>query len=209
MKRRVAWASALLAAVLVAVLLAGCLSWIKARFYIDHMESEGRLERLQVSRVVETLRLAPGSVVADIGAGSGVFTRAFAKELAPGVVYAVDINQNLLEHIERTANEAGLTNVETVLGSEGDPRLPEPIDLAFICDVLHLMDDPELYLKGLHPHVRPGGRVAIISFIRNWPPMVKQFTAEELENWMKQAGFARVERHDFIVDQYLVIYQRS
>jgi ubiquinone/menaquinone biosynthesis C-methylase UbiE len=209
MKRTVAWVAPLLAAVLVAALLAGCLSWIKARFYIDHMESEGRLERLQVDRVVETLRLATGSVVADIGAGSGLFTRAMATEVAPGVVYAVDINENLLEHIERTANEAGLTNVKTVLSSERDSRLPEPIDLAFICDVLHLMDDPELYLKGLHAHVRPGGRVAIISFIRNWPPMVKQFTAEELENWMKRAGFALVERHDFIVDQYLVIYQRS
>jgi ubiquinone/menaquinone biosynthesis C-methylase UbiE len=190
-------------------LFAGGLSWIKARFYIDHMESQGRLDRMQVDRVVQTLQLVPGSVVADIGAGSGLFTRAMAKEVAPAVVYAVDINPNLLTHIEEGAKQAGLVNVKTVLATEGDPRLPEPVDLVFICDVLHLMDDPELYLKGLDSHVRPRGRVAIISFVRNWPPLANQFSADELERWMKQAGFAPVEKHDFIPDQYLMIFERS
>ena len=209
MWRIAALATALLAAAAAIALLAGGLSWIKARFYIDHMESQGRLERIQVERVVETLKLVPGSAVADIGAGSGLFTRAMAKEVAPGVVYAVDINPNLLTHIEKSAKQAGLANVKTVLATEDDSRLPEPIDLLFICDVLHLMDDPELYLKGLHPHVRAGGRVAIISFVRNWPPLANQFSAAELERWMKLAGFAPVERHDFIPDQYLMIFERG
>lgn len=198
----------LLAAVAIA-LLAGGLSWIKALFYIDHMETENRVERMQVDRVVETLQLAPGSVVADIGAGSGLFTRSLARELASGVVYAVDINPNLLTHIEKDAKQAGLANVKTVLAGERDPRLPEPVDLIFICDVLHLLDDPEQYLRELQAHLRPGGRVAIISFVRNWPPMSNQFSADELERWMQQAGFAPVERHDFIPDQYLAIFERS
>ena len=88
-------------------------------------------------------------------------------------------------------------------------RVLEPLDLIFICDVLHLMDDPELYLKGLDSHVRPKGRVAIISFVRNWPPLANQFSAEQLERWMEQAGFSPVERHGFIPDQYLMIFERS
>jgi ubiquinone/menaquinone biosynthesis C-methylase UbiE len=190
-------------------LLAGGLSWIKARFYIDHMENPGRLERMQVERVVETLKLVPGSAVADIGAGSGLFTRTLAKAVAPGVVYAVDINPNLLAHIEKSAKEAGLANVKTVLATEGDPRLPEALDVIFICDTLHLIAGPERYLRELHGHVRPGGRVAIISFIQNWPPVGNQFSADQLERWMKQAGFALAERHDFITDQYLMIFERS
>ena len=190
-------------------LLAGGLSWIKARFYIDHMENPGRLERMQVERVVETLKLVPGSAVADIGAGSGLFTRTLAKAVAPGVVYAVDINPNLLAHIEKSAKEAGLANVKTVLATEGDPRLPEALDVVFICDTLHLIEGPERYLRELHGHVRPGGRVAIISFIQNWPPVGNQFSADQLERWMKQAGFALAERHDFITDQYLMIFERS
>ena len=209
MWRVAALAAALLITGVAVALLAGGLPWIKARFYIVHMERQDRLERMQVERVVQTLQLVPGSVIADIGAGSGLFTRTLAKAVAPGVVYAVDINPNLLAHIEKSAKEAGLANIKTVLATEGDPRLPEPLDLVFICDVLHLMDDPELYLKGLDSHVRPKGRVAIISFVRNWPPLANQFSAEQLERWMEQAGFSPVERHDFIPDQYLMIFERS
>jgi SAM-dependent methyltransferase len=160
MWRVTALGAALLMAGVAAALLAGGLSWIKARFYIGHMETDDRVEHMQVERVVQELQLVPGSVIADIGAGSGLFTRAMAKAVAPGVVYAVDINANLLAHIEESAKEAGLSNIETVLATEEDPRVPEPLDLIFICDVLHLMDDPELYLKGLDPHIRPNGRVA-------------------------------------------------
>ena len=209
MWRVVAIGTALLIVGVAIALLAGGLSWIKARFYIDHMENPGRLERMQVERVVETLKLVPGSAVADIGAGSGLFTRTMAKVVAPGVVYAVDINPNLLTHIEKSAKQAGLANVKTVLATEDDSGLPEPLDLIFICDVLHLMDDPELYLKGLDSRVRPKGRVAIISFVRNWPPLANQFSAEQLERWMEQAGFSPVERHGFIPDQYLMIFERS
>ena len=122
---------------------------------------------------------------------------------------SVDINPNLLAHIEKSAKEAGLANIKTVLATEGDPRLPEPLDLVFICDVLHLIEGPERYLRELHGYVRPGGRVAIISFIQNWPPVGNQFSADQLERWMKQAGFALAERHDFITDQYLMIFERS
>jgi ubiquinone/menaquinone biosynthesis C-methylase UbiE len=209
MWRVVAIGTALLIAGVAIALLAGGLSWIKARFYIDHMENPGRLERMQVERVVETLKLVPGSVIADIGAGSGLFTRTLAKAVAPGVVYAVDINPNLLAHIEKSAKEAGLANIKTVLATEGDPRLPEALDVVFICDTLHLIEGPERYLRELHGHVRPGGRVAIISFIQNWPPVGNQFSADQLERWMKQAGFALAERHDFITDQYLMIFERS
>lgn len=209
MWRVVAIGTALLIVGVAIALLAGGLSWIKARFYIDHMENPGRLERMQVERVVETLKLVPGSAVADIGAGSGLFTRTLAKAVAPGVVYAVDINPNLLAHIEKSAKEAGLANIKTVLATEGDPRLPEALDVVFICDTLHLIEGPERYLRELHGHVRPGGRVAIISFIQNWPPVGNQFSADQLERWMKQAGFALAERHDFITDQYLMIFERS
>jgi ubiquinone/menaquinone biosynthesis C-methylase UbiE len=209
MWRVAALGTALLIAVVAIALLAGGWTWIKARFYIDHMERPERLERVQVNRVVKTLQLAPGSAVADIGAGSGLFTRAMAKEIAPGVVHAIDINPNLLAHIEKSARESGLTNIETILAAEDDPRLPEMLDLVFICDTLHYIEDPERYLRELHAHVRPGGRVAIIDFFRNWPPMSNQFSPGQLESWMKGAGFALVERHEFIEDQYFLIFKRS
>jgi ubiquinone/menaquinone biosynthesis C-methylase UbiE len=208
MWRIAALATALLLAAAIA-LLAGGWTWIKAQFYIDHMERPERLERVQVDRVMQALELAPGSMVADIGAGSGLFTRAMAKKVAPGIVYAVDINPNLLTHIEKSALEVGLANIETVLASEDDPHLPEALDLVFICDTLHYIPEPARYLSELYAHIRPGGRVAIIDFFRNWPPMSNQFSPDQLESWMKSAGFARVGKHDFIEDQYLLVFQRD
>jgi ubiquinone/menaquinone biosynthesis C-methylase UbiE len=201
--------TAALAGLVALALLAGGWSWVKAQFYIDHMESQGRLERIQVERVLQALELVPGSRVADIGAGSGLFTRAMAKKVAPGVVYAVDINPTLLSHIEKSAEEAALVNIETILAAEDDPHLPEALDLVFICDTLHYIPEPAQYLSQLRAQVRPGGRVAIIDFFRNWPPMSNQFSPEQLESWMESAGFARVARHDFIEDQYVLIFQRS
>jgi len=209
MRRLAAIGTAVLIAGVAIALLAGGWTWIKAQFYIDHMERQDRLERIQVERVVQALELAPGSVVADIGAGSGLFTRAMAKGVAPGVVYAVDINPNLLTHIEKSAEEAGLTNIETVLAAEDNPRLPEPLDVVFICDTLHFIGEPERYLRELHGRVRPGGRVAIIDFLRNWPPMTDHLSADDVEGWMKLAGFALVAKHDFIADQYFLIFERG
>ena len=209
MRRLVALGAALLAIGVAIALLAGGWTWIKARFYIDHMERQDRRERMQAERVVRKLELVPGWVVADIGAGSGLFTRAIAKEVAPGVVYAVDINPNLLTHIEKTAEDAGLANIRTVLATEDDPRLPATLDLVFICDTLHYIEEPEQYLRELHAHVRPGGRVAIIDFFRNWPPMSNRFDADGLESWMKLAGFALVEKHDFLADHYFLIFERD
>jgi ubiquinone/menaquinone biosynthesis C-methylase UbiE len=202
-KRRVL--RALLAA---PILFSGSCDRIKARFYIDHMEREERLGIIQVERVVESLHLAPGSRIADIGAGSGLFTRALAKKADRGAVYAVDINSGLLEHIAQTAREQDLANIHTVLAREDDPRLPEPVDLVFICDTLHYIDNPERYVGNLSSRVVEGGRVAIVDFFRNWPPMSDEFSREQLESWMSRAGFVLVEEHDFLEDRYFLIFER-
>lgn len=189
------------------LLFGGC-SGIKAKFYIGHMEREERLETLQVERVVETLQISPGMRVADIGAGSGLFTRPMAKKARSGVVYAVDINTELLEHIEKTAKREHIANIKTVAAAEGDSNIPEPVDLIFICDTLHYIDKPDLYLKKLYQHMRPKGRTAVINFYRNWPPGSNKFSAETLDAWMDEAGFDSIERHDFPRDRYFAIFQR-
>jgi arsenite methyltransferase len=193
---------------LIPISLSSMCDWVKARFYIDHMEREERLNVIQVERVVDTLNLAPGSTIADIGSGSGLFTRPLANRANPGVVYAVDINADLLEHVVDTAKEAGISNIKTIHASEDDPNLPRSVDLIFICDTLHYIYFPDQYVTKLRSYVNPGGRVAIINFFRNWPPMSNRFKREQLESWMRQAGFELVAAHDFLEDRYFLIYQR-
>ena len=109
-----------------------------AEDYIKLLETERRVESLQVERVIESLELKPGMRVADLGSGSGLFTRPLAKKVgSAGLIYAVDVDAKLLEHVAKTSGAAGLGNVITVLGEFADPKVPEPVDLITIIDTLH------------------------------------------------------------------------
>ena len=181
-----------------------------AEEYIKLLESERRIEGLQVAKVVEALKVRPDDRVCDLGAGSGLFTRPLARKAGgKGVVYAVDIDSELLKHVERTAQEQKLANIKPILASETDPKLPEPVDLITIIDTLHHIGNRGEYLKGLKKYLRPGGRVAVIDFSRNWPAGHEKmvYTVGDLDGWMTAAGFKRVEQHDFLDNDFFVVYR--
>lgn len=167
-------------------------------------------ERRQVDRIIETLSLSPGQLVADLGAGDGIFTRPLARKVGDtGIVYAIEIKQKLLKKIERKAREQGLRNIRPVLAAEDDPKLPEPVDLILIIKVLHHISYQEAYLKNLRRYLKPEGRVVIIDFSDRWPWFhgKMKYSLAELDMWMKAAGFVQVEKHDFVKDNFFVIYR--
>jgi cyclopropane fatty-acyl-phospholipid synthase-like methyltransferase len=183
-----------------------------AEEYARILEGAERVAKLQVPRVVETLGLKPGGLVADLGSGSGLFTRPIARAVAPnGIAYAVDIDEALLTIVERSAREAGLGNVRTVLAAPDDPKLPQPVDLVFICDALHHFGDKPAYLKMLPRYVTPGGRIAVIDFEEDWPAGHDRmrYTPADLDTWMKAAGFTRVGSYDFLENSFFVLYRRQ
>lgn len=178
--------------------------------YVKLLESESRIGGLQVTRVVEALKVKPGDRICDLGSGSGLFTRPLAQKTgAKGVVYAVDIDSELLKHVEQTAQQQKLTNIKPILGSETDPKLPEPVDLITIIDTLHHIGNQEIYLKGLKKYLKPNGRIAIIDFSKNWPAGHEKmaYTVKDLDGWMSAAGFKRAEQHDFLDNDFFVVYQ--
>jgi arsenite methyltransferase len=177
--------------------------------YAKFLEGAERVAKMQVPRVVAALGVKPGMKVADIGSGSGLFTRPVAKIAAPGTVYAVDIDEALLKIVARSAKDAGLSNIETVLGAAGDPRLPSPVDLIFICDTLHHIANPGEYLKGLRRYLTPTGRIAVIDFKGSWPEGHEklQFSTAQFEAWMKDAGFTPAESFDWLENSFFVIYR--
>ncbi len=178
--------------------------------YIKLLESERRIEGLQVTNVIKTLKVKSGQRIADIGAGSGLFTRPIAQKVGDkGVVYAVDIDPALLKHVESTAQEQKLANIKTVLASETDPKLPEPVDLIVVIDTLHHISNQAAYLKGLKKYLKPDGRIAIIDFSKDWPAGHEKmiYTVETLDGWMTAAGFKRVEKHDFLDNNFFVVYR--
>jgi arsenite methyltransferase len=181
--------------------------------YAKFLERDQRATRLQVDRVIATLRLQPGQHVADLGSGSGLFTRPIARAVGPdGVVYAIDVDEGLLRIVDRTSKEQGLTNVQIVRAKEKESAIREPVDLIFICDTLHHLPKPQAeYLKGLRKSVKPGGRVAIIDCARNWPAGHEnlRYDPKEADEWMKDAGFTREESYDFIEDNFFYVYRLS
>ena len=134
--------------------------------WVNVFERPGREVYDKRHEIVKALELKPGMVVADIGAGTGLFTRLFAKQLGQsGKVYAVDISENFITNILHTAREQGLENIEGVVNDQKNTRLPaDSVDLAFITDTYHHFEFPLTMLASIHQALRTGGILVIIDF---------------------------------------------
>jgi cyclopropane fatty-acyl-phospholipid synthase-like methyltransferase len=180
-----------------------------AEDYIKLLEGERRVENLQVPKVIETLKIKSNHKVADIGSGSGLFTRPLAKHISKGTVYAVDIDQKLLDYVAKTSAEEKLTNVKTILAPEDDPKLPEKVDLIVIIDTMHHIANQPTYVKTLKKYLRKNGRLVIIDFSKTWPAGHEKmvYKLEDLNGWMKAAGYKQVESYDFLDNNFFVVYR--
>jgi ubiquinone/menaquinone biosynthesis C-methylase UbiE len=179
--------------------------------YARFLENRERVERMEVSRVVDALALKSGQHVVDLGSGSGLFTRALARAVAPdGVAYAVDIDPALLRIVEDSAKRSEIKNLTTILAAPDDPKLPQPVDLIFICDTFHHLPDKPTYARTLHRYLKPGGRVAVIDFTNEWPGGhdAMRYAPEDLERWMTGAGFVHDQSFDFPKNSFYVIYKQ-
>ena len=133
-----------------------------AKEWIATLERPDRVAGLKTAEVIEKLELKKGDVVADLGAGTGVFAWPLARAVAPGAVYAVEVDDEFVAHLKQRVKEQGLTNVTVARGKFEDPLLPGKIDLAFFSDVLHHIANGDAYLKTVAGYLKPGGRIAVI-----------------------------------------------
>jgi ubiquinone/menaquinone biosynthesis C-methylase UbiE len=136
--------------------------------YIATFESDSREIYAKRLEVLSSLGLTPGMAVADVGAGTGLFTRLFAEKVGPtGKIYAVEISPEFLSHIADDARKRGQTQVITVLGSQESTNLPQDsVNLAFLCDVYHHLEKPSKTLASIRRALKPGGRLVVIDFDR-------------------------------------------
>ena len=184
--------------------------------WIARLERPERIKELRVDYIIEHLKLKPGMVAADLGAGAGVFAYPLARAVgAKGKVYAVDVDHGFIDYIQKRAKEQQLANLQAILGKFEDPLLPEKIDLAFFHDVLHHVDKREAYLKTVAGYLKPGGRIAVVELDVTRPDASHrddpklQVRKEELQQWMTAAGLVRSEEIPLAEDKWFVIYTQE
>lgn len=162
--------------------------------------------------VVRALAIRPGMRVADLGAGTGYFSRHLSAAVGPaGTVFAVDTEPNLVAHVRERAEKEKTPNVVPILASLDNPRLPvESADLILIVDTFHHLDDRLVYARNLRRFLRPGGRVAIIEWqtreLPVGPPADHKLPRAEVMEEMTAAGYELVAEPDVLPYQYFVIF---
>ena len=175
------------------------------------LERAEREEEEAPSKALDALDLKPGMVVADIGAGSGYYASRMAKRVGPtGRVYATDIQQGMIDILERRIKIEGLTNVTTVLGGMDDPKLPpRSIDLAIMVDVYHELQQPQVFLQRLKESFKPGGRLVLLEFRKEDPKVpileVHKMSVAEVKQELEAEGFVLDKVIDVLPWQHIIV----
>ena len=187
------------------MLVTGCTALKRCAY-----EGFSRDEWQQPDKVIQSLRIRPGSVIADLGSGSGYFTLRLAKATGPtGKVYAVDVDSAISEAVKERAKKEQVDNVDIVLAAPDDPRLPEPVDLIFTSNTYHHIDNRIDYFAALIKHLRPSGRLAVIDYDRTaWlEGLWGHYTPEEfIKRELEQAGYELQNDFDFLDRQSFLLF---
>ena len=163
-------------------------------------------------QIMDALGIADASVVADIGAGSGWFTIRLARRVGPrGIVYAEDVQKEMINAISRRVVREGFNNVKPWPGSNNDPRLPaSALDAVLMVDVYHEVADRVTMLSNLAKALKPQGRLGIVDFRLDGtgpgPAPEERISPDVVVNDAKKAGLKLIRQEPFLPFQYFLIF---
>lgn len=178
------------------------------------LERESRELEEQPRKAIKMMNLKPTDVVADIGAGSGYFSFRMAPKVPQGKVLAVDIQKEMTDAVDKTAKEKKVTNVETILSTVEDPKLPEgKVDVALMVDAYHEFDHPREMMDGIVKGLKPGGRVILVEY-RAEDPNVNilphhKMTIDQAKKEMTAVGLEFVESKEDLPQQHFMIFKKK
>jgi len=183
-----------------------------SKAYIAMLEDPARDAYQKPHEVLTALDLKEGETIADIGAGAGYFSFRFARHVgSSGRVYAVDVNPDMIVHMNRQIRDLGLDNVRTILASPDDPLLPDhSVDRFFICETWHHIENHAQYLALMKEMLKPGGQVIVIDFQKKelpvGPPMEMKASREDVMHEFEQSGFRLAREHTLLPYQYFLVF---
>lgn len=185
--------------------------------WVNRFERPGREIYDRRFDILHASALSPGMDVADIGAGTGLFTRLFSREVgAQGKVYAVDISRPFVENILYQGREQGLMNIEGVVNSPGDVMLEEgSIDLAFTVDTYHHFEYPQSMLASIRKALRSGGRLIVVDFRKqpgvssDWVMKHVRASKDKVIEEITSAGFVLIDDKPFLRANYFLVFRKA
>ena len=184
--------------------------------WVNQFESRGREVFDRRFDILQASSVSPGMDVADIGAGTGLFTRLFSRELgSEDKVYAVDISRTFVENILRESRELGLKNVVGVVNTPVDAMLEaDSIDLAFTVDTYHHFEYPRSMLASIHKALRTDGRLIVIDFIKqagkssNWVMGHVRADKKKVIEEITSAGFMLIDDKPLLRSNYFLEFRK-
>jgi len=181
----------------------------------SYMDDPRRVEWQMPEKVLDYLLLKEGDTVADVGAGTGFFSMKFARRVGKsGLVYALDVDESMIKHMEKRAKKEGVANLRAQLAPFNSPGLPKGVaDLIFICDTYLFFENRPEYLLRVGESLKKGGRLAIISFnyraeIPGAPPRHMMISKEQTISEIQQAGFALEADFLFLPYQDFLVFRK-
>lgn len=210
-----------LLAILLAIAPAGAVQEQREHIRLFPPENLGLLEPpdrdvwQRPEQIMDALRIADGSVVADLGAGSGWFTIRLARRVGPnGRVYAEDIQREMFAALKLRVKREGLQNVVPVLGDPSDPKLPAgALDAVLIVNAYYEMEEPVLLLRHVAASLNAKGIVGIVDFTKKGfgpgPPMDERVETGRVIGDAQSAGLRLHSQPDILPYQYLLVFERA
>ncbi len=182
---------------------------------VPWLERAERLDEEEPDTALDVLKIARGSTVADIGAGSGYMTMRLATRVGPnGTVYANDVQPEMLQILQQRAERARVTNIVLVRGTIDDPKLPAgTIDLELLVDVYHEFSRPQEMLRGLRGALKADGRLVLVEYRKEDPTIpIKpdhKMSVREAKMEVEAEGFALARVDESLPRQHILIFTRK
>lgn len=190
----------------------------KVTEFVERFEKEGREVYDQREKIIGACEIKQGEIVADVGAGTGLFTRMFSQKVGEtGKVIAVDIAEEFVEHIKEDAAKAGVKNIEGFVCKPDSVDLePASVDVVFVCDTYHHFEFPMKTLHSIQRILKPDGRLVLVEFERvegkssDWIMGHVRAGREVFQKEIEDAGFAPVsELKDTFKESYLIVFKKK
>jgi len=181
----------------------------------DWLDRSERAQEEQPDKALDIVGLHPGMMVADVGAGTGYMSIRMARRVAPGgQIYSEDIQPEMLSLLRDHAAAAKVANIETILGTQSDPKLPSnTLDLVLLVDVYHEFSEPQKMLDAIRQALKPDGRLVLLEYRAEDPAIpirpLHKMTVKQAEIEVDAEGFRLAKVDESLPRQHILIFRKS